>query len=142
MDHDAYTRALRRILDTRTADVATRLRRIAEVATGPEGARVQAVVVDVFPDQDGEGTFEVWARFDGADFFALNKPIDDVRHLFGVVHTETGLDPEVPAPPAGTTPYDLADAIAAVVTAWVEEIWAEAGAAAAAVPFEVVLSGD
>lgn len=142
MDRDAYPRALRAVLDTRTDDVAARLRRIAEVVAGPDGARVQGVVVDVFPDQDGEGTFDVWARFEGPDFFALNRPIDDVRHLFGVVHTESGIEPAVPEPPAGTTPLDLADAIAEVVAAWAEEIWAHAGAAAGAVPFEVVLGDD
>lgn len=142
MDLAAYAAALRGVLATRTDDVTARLRRMAEVAAGPDGARVRGIVVDVFPDQDGEGTFDVWARFEGPDLFALNKPIDDVRHLFGVVHTETGLEPDVPEPPVGVAPFDLADAIAEVVTAWAEEIWADAGAAAAGVPFEVVLNED
>ncbi|XBB69418.1 DUF6389 family protein [Nocardioides sp. WV_118_6] len=139
MDRDAYLPALRRILDTRTADVTARLRRVAEVAAGPDAARVQGIVVDVFPDQDGEGTFDVWARFEGPDLFVLNKPIDDVRHLFGVVHTEDGLEPAVPEPDGGGTGFDPAEAIVEVVTAWIEEIWVSVGST---VPLEVVHSGD
>ncbi|MBU2694376.1 DUF6389 family protein [Pimelobacter sp. 30-1] len=139
MDRDAYLPALRRILDTRTADVTARLRRVAEVAAGPDGAGVQGIVVDVFPDQDGEGTFDVWVRFEGPDFFALNKPIDDVRHLFGVVHTEDGLEPEVPEPYGGGTAFDPGEAIVEVVTAWIEEIWVGVGSA---VPLEVLHAGD
>lgn len=140
MDRDAYPRALAEILDAHTAAVTTRLRRIAEVAAGPDGARVRGIVVDIFPDQDGEGTFDVWARFEGPDSFVLNRPIDDVRHLFGVVHTETGFEPAVPEPAPGATPDDVAEAIVVAVTAWLEGIWA--GGVGSGVPFEVGHGGE
>ncbi|CAM5481648.1 hypothetical protein SCALM49S_06417 [Streptomyces californicus] len=57
------------------------------------------MIIDVFPDQEGDGTFAVWALFDGADSFALDRRLGDERQLFAVVHGERGWEPAVPARP-------------------------------------------
>ncbi|EMD25720.1 DUF6389 family protein [Amycolatopsis azurea] len=118
MDHAEYRRRLRRVLDAHSEDVTARLRAIVELI----GDTVESVQIEVFPDEDGEGTFDVWARFDGPDSFVLNKPIDEHRHLFGVVHHETGWEPEVPS-----LPRDLsADVVVDTVADWIETVWTRA----------------
>lgn len=136
MERDDYLRALRSTLDTHTAAVSERLRRIAEVAAGPDGARVTGVVIDVFPDQDGEGAFDVMARFEGPDSYVLNRPIDDVRRLFGVVHGEGHFEPDVPALTPGRESFDPEQAMLEAVTEWIEAILP----VEKPLPFEVTLA--
>ncbi|MDQ6525271.1 DUF6389 family protein [Nocardioides sp. LHD-245] len=124
MDEDTYRRRLAGILGDHTGDLTARLRAIAEASAGPAGERVAGVVVDVFPGEHDEGAFDVWARFDGPDVFALNRPIDDVRHLFGVTYGERGFEPDVPAFGAGEPDFALAEVIVDVVASWVEPVWA------------------
>ncbi|MFI6303128.1 DUF6389 family protein [Amycolatopsis thailandensis] len=129
MDHAEYSNRLRHVLDAHSEDVIARLRAIVKAI----GGTVESVQIEVFPDADGEGTFDVWARFDGPDSFVLNKPIDEHRHLFGVVHHETGWEPEVPP-----LPRDLsADVVVDTVADWIEAVWTRAFDTQPSVPVEV-----
>nr|AFV52213.1 hypothetical protein [Streptoalloteichus sp. ATCC 53650] len=114
---DDYRSRLRQVLDAHSAEVGARLRFIADAVTDD----VRGVVLDVFTDQDGEGSFNVWARFDGPDFFALNKPIDAHRHLFGVVHGAEGWEPDVPFLPRSADQDVLVDTVAD----WLRAVWGE-----------------
>ncbi|MGY6652915.1 DUF6389 family protein [Amycolatopsis sp. TRM77291] len=129
MDQDEYRRRLRDVLDTRSEDVATRLRTIVKAI----GDNVESLEIEVFPDQDGEGTFDIWARFEGPDSYVLNKPIDDHRHLFGVVHHETGWKPDVPSLPRGIS----ADVIVDTVAKWIDSVWTRTFDRATAIPVAV-----
>jgi len=135
VDEQTYRRRLRDVLDAHGSELDRRLRAIAAAATGPQAERVTGLAVEVFLDQDGEGAFDVWARFEGADSFALNRPVDGVRHLFGVVHGERGLEPDVPPLGAG---FDGGAVVLDVVTSWVRAAW-ESAPAPAGLPFEVGL---
>ncbi|WFR71340.1 DUF6389 family protein [Prescottella defluvii] len=99
-------------------------------------AEATELCFDVFPDQDGEGTFDVWARLDGPDHFALNKAIDDHRHLFGIVYTEDGLEPDVPLW-SRNAPFCVQDAIVDAAAAWLTELWSRVGAARSPLPWFV-----
>ncbi len=92
------------------------------------------LVIDVFPDQDGEGTFDVWARFDGPDSIALNAPVDAHRHLFGVVHTEDGVEPDVPPPGRG---FCVQDAVVDACATWLTDLWERVGAGRSPIPWHV-----
>jgi hypothetical protein len=116
---DGYRGALQRILSEFSAETATRLSRLSDAADDA-GAGVEGIVVDVFVDQDGEGPFDVWARFEGRDAFVLDRRFDDRRHLFGVVWGEDGWDPEVPSRPRGWTRDDLEAAVVDAVAEWIE----------------------
>ncbi|GHH05042.1 DUF6389 family protein [Amycolatopsis oliviviridis] len=129
MDQSEYSRRLRRVLDAHSDDVAARLTKIVELI----GDTVESVQIEVFPDDDGEGTFDVWARFEGPDSFVLNKPIDEHRHLFGVVHHETGWDPDVPSLPRGLS----ADVVVDTVADWIEAVWTRAFDTPPPVPVEM-----
>lgn len=97
-DASRYRAELRRVLDTASPDVARRLAAIRDSAT----ERTDGVVMDVFPDQDGEGTFAVWARFEGGDAFALDRRLGDERQLLAVVRSEHGWTPPYrTGPPPG-----------------------------------------
>lgn len=89
------------------------------LAAGEAGSGVEGIVVDVFVDQDGEGPFDVWARFEGDDAFALDRRFDDERHLFGVEWGEDGWEPDVPRRPLGWTRDDLERAVVGAVVAWI-----------------------
>lgn len=129
VDQDDYRGRLRRVLDAHSADVAARLKAVV----GAIGDTVESVQVEVFPDQDGEGTFDIWARFEGPDSYVLNKPIDEHRHLFGVVHEETGWDPGVPPLPRGLS----ADLTVDTVVDWLDSVWSRTFDRPPPVPVEV-----
>ncbi len=133
MDEQTYRRRLREVLDPHTDAAATRL---GAIATAIRDLPVRGVVVDVFCDQDGEGTFDVWARLDGPDLFALNRAVDDHRHLFGVVQDEEGVEPEVPSFGARGAPFELEPVLVDVVAGWIADVWG-AAVGEVSVPWEV-----
>ncbi|WP_345351169.1 DUF6389 family protein [Rhodococcus olei] len=114
MDAAEYRAELRRILDAASAGVAGRLLKIGDAATD----RTEAVEIDVFVDQDGEGPFDVWARFVGADAFTLDRRLDDELQLFEVTWGERGWAPAVPPCPRGWTRDEFEEVIVEVVAEW------------------------
>lgn len=118
MDAQEYANTLRPLLAAATDDAADRLERFRSAAEGA-GSGVEGIVIDVFVDQDGEGPFDVWARFEGRDSFSLDRRFDDSRHLFGVEWGEYGWEPAVPARPHGWTADDLEEAVVAAVVEWI-----------------------
>jgi hypothetical protein len=115
-----YISALRTELAARSDDVSVKMRHVLDAM--PAAAR--EVGVDVFPDPDGEGTFDVWLRLDGLDVWVLNKAVDPWRHLFGVTWTETSTDPELPCLQR-TPDVDVRDVVVDVAADWVESLWRE-----------------
>lgn len=124
-----YRTALRSELDTHTEAARTKLGQVLDAM--PTAAR--EVGIDIFPDQDGEGTFDVWLRLDGPDLFALNRAVEPWRHLFGVVWTETSTEPELPLL-APTPDVDVSDVVVDVAADWVEALWSEVTAGRTTLP--------
>lgn len=122
MDAAEYRRSLAHILATRSADVAATLERLGGAASDAAGVKVDGVTIDVFVDQDGEGPFDVWARFEGADAFVLDRRFDDERRLFGVEWGDIGWEPAVPSRPRGWSRDDLAETIVDVVATWLDTL--------------------
>ncbi len=121
MDAQDYLAALRPLLAARTEDAAARLERFRRAAE-EAGAGIDGVLIDVFVDQDAEGPFDVWARFEGSDAFALDRRFDDDRHLFGVEWGEDGWEPDVPPRPRGWTRDDLEEAVLDAVAEWLSPL--------------------
>lgn len=117
MDAQDYADALRPLLAAHTDDAAARLERFHRAAV-EAGAGIDAVLIDVFVDQDAEGPFDVWARFEGRDAFLLDRRFDDDRHLFGVEWGEDGWEPDVPPRPRGWIRDDLERAALDAVVEW------------------------
>ncbi|CAD5139925.1 MULTISPECIES: DUF6389 family protein [unclassified Microbacterium] len=118
-DAESYARALRTVLDTESERVAAALGDLHRAAVEAENG-VEAILIDVFVDQDGEGPFDVWARFEGADAFALDRRLDEQRHLFGVEWTADGWEPAVPSRPRRWTRDRLEEAVLVIVAEWIE----------------------
>lgn len=76
-----YRDALRSVLDSVSQFTAVRLSATHRAAT----AGADGVLIDVFVEQDAEGPFGVWARFDGPDSFSLDRQVGDERELFSVI---------------------------------------------------------
>lgn len=118
-DAEPYARALRTVLGPESERVAAALgelhRAAVEAANG-----VEAILIDVLVDQDGEGPFDVWARFEGADAFELDRRLDEQRHLFGVEWTADGWEPAVPSRPRGWMRDRLEEAVLVVVAEWID----------------------
>lgn len=72
-------------------------------------AKTCSIDVNVFPDQDGEGTFTIRVGLDGPDLYVLNKAIDEWADLFDVRHTSTGLEPPVPLVEPGAEGFEVND---------------------------------
>ncbi|MFE7197681.1 DUF6389 family protein [Microbacterium oxydans] len=110
-----YRARLMRVLAASSDHVAGKLRRFQDAAT-------DAVVIDLFLGQDGEGPFDVWVRFTGEEAFVLDRRFDDERQIFGVVWGEEGWDPDVPSRPQGWSWEDLEDAVFETVAEWLEPL--------------------
>ncbi|MCL2534367.1 MAG: DUF6389 family protein [Nocardiaceae bacterium] len=135
MDRTEYLSVLQTVLDRHTARASEKISAILD-GCPPEAS---ALCFDVFPDQDGEGTFDIWARLEGPDSFALNKPIDAHRHLFGVVHTEDGLEPDVPLWPR-SAPFRVQDAVVDAAATWLTQLWSRLDGARSTLPW--LIEGD
>lgn len=85
-------------------------------------AGADGVLIDVFLEQDAEGPFGVWARFDGPDSFSLDRRLGDERELFSVIWGEEGWEPPVPARPAGWSRAQLEGTIVDVVAEWIDPL--------------------
>jgi hypothetical protein len=113
-----YRDALRAVLDPVSRFTAARLSALHRAATaGADGG-----LIEVFLDQDAEGPFGVWARFEGADSFSLDRQLGDERELFSVIWGEEGWEPPVPARPADWSREQLEDAIVEVVAEWIDPL--------------------
>ncbi|MBW8763022.1 MAG: hypothetical protein JF592_10605 [Microbacterium sp.] len=106
-----YRDALRAVLDPMSQSTTVRLSALHRAATvGADG-----MLIEVFVDQDAEGPFGVWARFEGADSLSLDRQLGDERELFSVIWGEKGWEPPVPARPAAWSREQLEDAVVDVV---------------------------
>jgi hypothetical protein len=121
MDVRGYANELEPILATRTAEALRRLARF-RLAAEEAGDGIEGIAIDVFVDQDGEGPFDVWARFEGSGAFALDRRFDEERHLFGVEWGEEGWEPGVPARPGGWTRDVFVHAVLVMVAEWLSPL--------------------
>ena len=118
MEAVEYRDALRAVLDPVSWSTAVRLSALHRAAAvGADG-----VLIDVFLDHDAEGPFGVWARFEGADSFNLDRQLGDERELFSVIWGEEGWETPVPARPANWPREQLVDAVVDVVAAWIDPL--------------------
>jgi hypothetical protein len=118
MESAEYRDALRSVLDTASSVAESRLAAMRATAT----SHTEGIVIDVSLDQDGEGTFGVWARFEGSDAFSLNQQIGDERELFGVIWGEEGWEPPVPTRPREWSHAKLEEVIVGVVAEWIHTL--------------------
>ncbi|WP_217184370.1 DUF6389 family protein [Streptomyces sp. AC495_CC817] len=121
MNSEEHVAAVISILDASSSEVASRLGRFFAAAR-EEGSAIEGILIDVFVDQDGEGPFDVWARFDGAGAFPLDRRFDEERRLFGVTWGARGWTPPVPGRPRGWSREDLEDAVVDAVGRWLEPL--------------------
>ncbi len=118
METIEYRNELKAVLDAASQPTAARLSAIHRAAAvGADSA--DGVLIDVFLDQDAEGPFGVWARFEGAGAFSLDRQLGDDRELFGVIWGEEGWEPAVPARPQGWSRGRLLDVIVEAVAEWI-----------------------
>lgn len=115
MEATEYRDSLRSVLDTTSSVVESRLAAMRAAAT----AHAEGIVIDVSVDQDGEGTFGVWARFDDPDAFSLNQQIGDERELFSMIWGEEGWEPPVPTRPREWSRTELEKVIVGVGAEWI-----------------------
>lgn len=113
-----YREALRAVLDAVSQPAAARLSALHRAAAiGADG-----ILIEVFVEQDAEGPFSVWGRFEGADSFSLDRRLGDERELFSVIWGEEGWEPAVPARPAGWSREQLEDSVVDVVAEWIDPL--------------------
>lgn len=132
VDRD-FRRQLRTVLDAESATVRDRLGLIHDAVTD----RTDGIAIDVFTDEDASGTFDVWARFAGVDSFELDRKLDDIRCLFGVVWGEEGWEPDVPSKPRAWSRDELEHAIFETVVEWIDPLMPRG---APAVRWEIALA--
>ncbi|MCH8045674.1 MAG: hypothetical protein IID44_18340 [Planctomycetes bacterium] len=105
-------------------------------------AKTRGIDIEVFPDQDGEGTFSVRVGLDGPDLYVLNKAIDEWADLFCVRHTEKGLEPPVPLMEPGAESFEVNDIVVDCAAEWVQAVWQALGDPQPTVPVTVVGHDD
>ncbi|MDH6193584.1 hypothetical protein M2272_000205 [Mycobacterium frederiksbergense] len=118
MGSDEYRQLLARTLTAHSELAASRLRAI--VAALPE--RATGIEVGVFPDQDGEGTFDVSVALAGPDSYVLNQAIAAHRELFTFNH-DNAAEIDLPMFGSRAAGFCVQDVIVDAVADWVESLW-------------------
>lgn len=134
MDETQYRTALSEVFSEHLGIAADRL--VETIKHLP--TKTRAMHIEVFPDQDGEGTFTIRVVLDGSDLYALNKAIDEWADLFDVRLTRTGLEPPVPLMEPGAESFDVNDTIVDCSARWLQMVWESIGSPRVDVPVTVV----
>ena len=119
VDETQYRTALSQVFSEHLEIAANRL--VETIRHLP--IKTRAMNIEVFPDQDGEGTFTIRVGLDGPDLYVLNKAIDEWADLFDVRLTRTGLEPAVPLMEPGAESFDVNDAIVDCSARWLQQVW-------------------
>jgi hypothetical protein len=138
VDELEYRSILQGVLADHTEFAATQLGSILDHL--PQMTR--AIEIEVFPDQDGEGTFSVRVGLDGPDLYVLNKAIGEWAELFSVRHTEHGLEPSVPLMDPFEESFQVNDAVVDCAAEWLQGVWRALGDPNVEVPITVVGHDD
>lgn len=118
MTTTAYLRSLIEAINPEREAVRERLLAVAAAAT----PAISAIAIDLFVDQDAEGPFDAWARYEGPGGTELNLLVGDARHVFGVNWGELSWEPDVPPRPIGWSREDLEAALFTGFGDWLSEL--------------------
>jgi len=133
MDESQYRTELKSVLAAETDRARERLRSV--LAAIPAAA--QELEFEIFPDQDGEGTFSVSAGVVARDLYVLNKALGPHRVLFDVVHMPEGLVPPVPLVDPATSSFDARDVVVDCAAEWLHDLWVSLGSPAVGLPVTI-----
>lgn len=121
MEENEYRTELRKVLDEHSANAIKRMNATFQALP----AKTQSAELMIFPDQDGEGTFDVRVSLTGPDLYVLNKAIEESADIIVVKHTSSGLDPNVPMMDSSNSSFEVNDTLSDVVAEWLSEIWTQ-----------------
>ena len=119
MNELEYKTELMQILNEHSESVILKLNKVLNII--PKNA--QSIELQIFPDQDGEGTFGVQFSLLGKDLYVLNKSIKEYANIFDVIHTSSGLNPNVPLMDPFDVEFEVNDVLTDTVAEWLERIW-------------------
>lgn len=138
MEEKEYSIALRNVLDENSTIVLKKLNTVLKSI--PE--KTKSIEIVVFPDQDGEGTFDIRLTLTGPDLYVLNKAIQDSADLFDVIHTSEGLKPSVPLMDPFDSSFEVNNVLADVVAEWIQSIWNQSDKDHIEIPVYIVAEDD
>lgn len=119
MNEIEYKIELLKILDKNSENTILKLNKILNYI--PKNTKEIELII--FPDQDGEGTFSIQFSLLGKDLYILNKSIKEYANIFDVIHTPSGLNPNVPLMDPFDTEFEVNDVLVDIVVEWLEKIW-------------------
>ena len=122
MEERQYRTELRKVLDENSTIVINKLN--ATLQTLPKKSK--SIELMIFPDQDGEGTFDVRVSLSGPDLYVLNEKVKDSAGLINVKNTPTGLEPRIPLIDPFNSEFEVNDTLVDVVSDWLKSIWQQA----------------
>lgn len=134
MQEQEYQVELSRVLHQQSEAATIRIR--ALISELP--AKAKSLTFEVFPDQDGEGTFAIQGVLDGPDLYVLNKAIRDRAGIVNVVHTPEGLSPPVPLLDPESTDFSVNDVLVDCVAKWLQSVWSSIGEPLPSIPVSIV----
>src|ERR1700739_2329425 len=79
--------------------------------------------LQIFPSQDGDGMFSIYAGVDGPDLYVLSKAIKEYADIFNPKHTANGIVPYIPTIYNSNVDYDVNDVIVDCTAKWLESVW-------------------
>ena len=138
MEEKEYRIELRKVLDENSSYALRNLN--ATIQSLPE--KTKSIEIMIFPDQDGEGTFEVRVSLSGPDLYVLNKAINASANLINVIHTSEGLKPNVPLMDSFDSSFEVNDVLSDVVGDWLKSIWSQSDNENIKLPVTIVADED
>jgi len=119
MSEIEYKIELLKILNENSESIIIKLNKVLKIIP----KNTQEIELQIFPDQDGEGTFSIQFSLLGKDLYVLNKSIKEYATIFDVIHTPSGLNPNVPLMDPFDTEFEVNDVLVDIVAEWIEKIW-------------------
>lgn len=94
--------------------------------------------IEIFPSQDGDGMFEIYASVSGPDLYVLNKAIEKYADIFSPKYKSVDVVPYIPLLDGSSVDFDVNDALVDCVAKWLKDIWQQMEKSVLEIPVSIV----
>lgn len=128
-----YSSQLINSIDSHKDPVLERISKLLSVI--PEKAT--GLDITIFPSQDWDGTFNIYANIEGPDLFVLQKNIEEYASIFSIKHTENGIEPKVPYLEPNRQAFEVNEVLTNSIGKWLFDILKEVDLSKVSIPIKI-----
>lgn len=138
MTEAEFQRQLLNELDKHETDVIDRINLLLENI--PSNSK--SLDLGIFPSQDGDGMFSIYASVDGPNLFVLIKSLEKYASIFAPKHTANGIIPFIPNVDRRMVDFEVNDVVVDCVAKWLLGIWQKTNKNKLQVPTYIIADED